>query len=62
MVASEHPEVIERGWRLIATDALNSEEAAEDGYIDNNGTALYEEDDIGLGEAGLRTGVTQSGT
>ena len=60
--ASENPEVIERGWRLIDTDSLESDEAAEDGSIDNYGTALGEEDESGSGEAGLRTGVTQSGT
>ena len=62
MVASEHPEVIEGRRRLIATYFLDSEEAAEDGSIDNNGTDSDEEDESGLGEAGVRTGVTQSVT
>ena len=45
MVASEHTEVIERRRQLIATDVLESEEAYEDGSIDNNGAASDEEDD-----------------
>ena len=40
MVASEHPEVIEGRRRLIAADVLDSEEASEDGSIDNDGSAL----------------------
>ena len=40
MVASEHPELIEGRRRLIATDVLESEEAADDGSIDNDGAAL----------------------
>ena len=47
MVASEHPEVIERRRRLIATDVLDSEEASEYGSIDNYGADSYEEDDSG---------------
>ena len=39
MVASENYEAIEGRWRLVATDVLDSEEAAEDGYIDNGGAA-----------------------
>ena len=62
MVASENPEVIEGRRRLIAIGVLDSEEAAEDGSIDNDGAALYEEDESGSGEAGMRTGVTESGT
>ena len=37
MVANEHPETIEVRWRLINTDVIDYEEAAEDGYIDNYG-------------------------
>ena len=61
MVTSEHPEVIEGRRRLIATDVLDSEEAAEDGSVDNDGAASDEEEESGSGEAGVRTGVTQSG-
>ena len=61
MVASEHPEVIEGRWRLIAMDVLYFEEATEDVSIDNYGADLYEEEESGPGEAGVRTGVTQSG-
>ena len=62
MVASKDPEVVEgRRW-LIAMDVLDSEEAAEDGSIDNDDAALYEDNESGSGEAGARTGVTQSGT
>ena len=37
MVASEHPEVIEGRRRLIDMDFPDSEEASEDGSIDNDG-------------------------
>ena len=46
MVASEHPEGIEGRRRLIAADVLDSEEASEDGSIDNDGSASDEEDEI----------------
>ena len=62
MVASENPEVIEEGLRLIATDVIDSEESSEDGSICNNGDSSDEEYDIGLGYAGVITGVTESGT
>ena len=62
MVTSEHTEVIEGMRWLIVTYVLDSEDASEDGFIDNYGAASDEEDDIGSGEAGVRTGVTQSGT
>ena len=60
MVASKHPEVIQGRRRLIVMDVLDSEESAEDGSIDNYGAALDEEDDSGLGEMGVITGITQS--
>ena len=41
-------------------DVLDSEESAEGGSIDNDGADSYEEDESGLGEADVRTGVTQS--
>ena len=59
VVASEHYEVIEGRRRLIATDVLESEVAAEDDSIDNYGASLDEDGESGLGEAGVRTGVTQ---
>ena len=59
MVASENPEMIEGRRRLIATDVLESEVAAEDDSIDNYGASLDEDGESGLGEAGVRTGVTQ---
>ena len=62
MVASEHPEVIEGRRQLISTDVLESEEADEDGSIDNDGADLDEDDESGSGEAGVITGFTQSGT
>ena len=46
---------------MIATDILDSEEASEDGSIDNGGAASDEEYESGSGEVGVRTGVTQSG-
>ena len=42
MVAKEYPEVIEGRGRLIAVDGLDSEEAAEDASVDNDGAALDE--------------------
>ena len=62
MFAREHPEAIEGRRRLIDTYVLDSEEAAEDGSIDNGDDALDNEYDRGLVEAGMRIGVTQSGT
>ena len=62
MVASEHPEVIEGRRRFISTDVLDSGEAYEDVSIDNNGSALDEEDASVLGEAGVRICVTKSVT
>ena len=62
MVASENPEVIEgRRW-FIVTDILDSEQVAEDGSVDNDGAASDKEDESGSLEAGVRSGVTQSGT
>ena len=45
---------------MIATDVLDSDEAAEGGSIDNDGAGLGEEDKSYLREAGLRTCITQS--
>ena len=47
---------------MIATDVLDSEEAAEDGSIDDGVADSDEENESGSGEAGMITGVTQSGT
>ena len=62
MVVSEHPKVFEGKRRLTVTDVLDSEEKSDYGSIDNGGADLDEEDDSGLEEAGVRTGVTKSGT
>ena len=43
-------------------DIIDSEEVAEDDSIDNYGAASDEEGDIGQEEAGVNTGVTESGT
>ena len=58
----EHTEVIKGRWRLIDMDIIDSEEVAEDDSIDNYGAASDEEGDIGQEEAGVNTGVTESGT
>ena len=60
MVTGEHPEVSEGRRRLINTDVFEYEEADEYGSIDNDGDASDEEDVSGFGDAGVRTGVTQS--
>ena len=62
MVASEHPDMIEGRRRLIATYILESDEAADDGSIDNDGADQDEEYNSGLGETGVRTCVTKSET
>ena len=62
MVVSEYPEVIEWRRRLIATDVIYSEEVSEGGSIDNDDNASDEDNENGSVEAGVRTGVTQSGT
>ena len=62
MFAITNPEVIEERQQLIAMDALNSEEVTKDGYIDNDGAALYEYDDSGSEEVGVSTGLTEVGT
>ena len=62
MVASENPDVVEGRRRLIATDVLEYEYESKDGSIDNYGADSDEEDKSGSGEAGVRTGATQSGT
>ena len=62
MVASEHPEVIERRWWLIAVDVHDYDEADEYSSIDNYGATLVEEDKSCLLEMDVRTGVTESVT
>ena len=62
IVVSEHPEMIEGRLRLVATDVLDSKEAAENFSICDDGAALDDEDESGSGEASLRTGFTQLGT
>ena len=62
MFAIEHPEVIERRRQLIATHVIDSEKEVQYGSIDNGGDDLDKEYDMGLGKAGVRTGVNQSGT
>ena len=47
---------------MIATDVLDSEEAYEYGSIDDDVAALDEEDESGLLEAGVSTGMTEVGT
>ena len=62
MVESENREVIKGRRRLIDTDVIDSEKADQDGSIDNDGVASDEEDASGSGQAGVKTGVTKSGT
>ena len=49
MVTPENTDVIEGRRRLIATDVLDSKEAADDGSVDNYGAASDEEDESGSG-------------
>ena len=62
MVANEHPGVIEGRQRFIATGVIDSQEEDEDGFIDNYGADLDEEDESVSVEEGVRTYFTQSGT
>ena len=55
MVAIEHPEVIEGSTRSIAMDVPDSEEAANDGSINNNSAASDQMEESGLGEAGVKS-------
>ena len=59
MIASEHPEEIEGRQWLTTIDVPDPEEAAEDGSIDDDGDSLDEEDESGLGEAGVIKGVDE---
>ena len=47
---------------MITTDVLDYEEAAYYGSIDNYGDSSDEEEDSSSLEAGVKTGVTKSGT
>ena len=60
MVESEHSKVIERRQQLISTDVPESEQSSGDGFNDNCVDNLDEDDESGLGEAGMKTSVTQS--
>ena len=44
---------------MITTGVLDPEDAYEDGYIDDDGADLDEEDKSGLVEAGVSTVVTE---
>ena len=61
MFASEYPEVIEGRSQLIVTEVLDPDESANDGSIDCNFSALDEEYERCLVEAGVSTGVTEVG-
>ena len=58
MVACQHPEVVEGRQCLIDTNIIDPEDTYYYGSIDDDDDALDKEDDSGLGEAGLSTGVT----
>ena len=53
MAAKKHPKVIDGRRRLIALDVLESDEAAEEDYIDCDGAASNEEDGSGFVGAGI---------
>ena len=60
MVASEHTEVVYGRQQLIAMDVIDTEESAEYSVVDGDGAALDEDDESGLGEVGVITGVAES--
>ena len=62
MVAIENPAGIEGRRQFIYMNVLEPEEADEDGSIDDGGASSVEDDDSGLGEAGVITSVTEVGT
>ena len=59
MVASEHPKVIGGGIWLVSMDVLDPEGSYTDGAIQYYGTSFDEEYNSGLGDAGVRPGVTE---
>ena len=59
MVASGHPEVILGRQLLIATENIDYQQAADYGSIDDDGADFEKEDESGLGEAVVSTGVTE---
>ena len=54
--------MIEGRRKFIVTNVLDPEEVSEDGFVDNDVAESDQENERGLVEAGLKTGVTQSGT
>ena len=44
---------------MIGIDVIYHEESADNGTIGDDGDNWYGDDDIGLGEVGVRTGVTE---
>ena len=59
MIAHEHPEVIEGRQWLTETDVIDSEEAAQYGSTDKDCDYSDKEDESGLVDAGVSTGVTE---
>ena len=59
MIAHEHLEVIEGRQWLTDTDVIDSEEAAQYGSTGKDGDYSDKEDESGLVDAGVSTGVTE---
>ena len=57
MIANEQSQVIEVGQLLISTKVLDPQQLDQDGSIDEYGDSL--DDDSVLGQAGVRTNVTE---
>ena len=61
MVEIKNPEVIEVSLRFITTDVIYPDEETQDGAIDDDGAASYEECESGLVQTVVSTGVTEAG-
>ena len=59
MVVIKHPVVIDGGKWLVSMDFLDPEGSFNDGAIQYYGTSFDEEYNSGLGDAGVRPGVTE---
>ena len=59
MVAREHPKVISGGRWLVSMDVLDPEGSYNDDAIQYYRTSFGEEYNSRLGDAGVRTGVTE---
>ena len=60
MVANKNPKIIEGGQRLIVMDIIDPDQASKYGVIDDDVDASDKEDESGLVDADVITGVTEA--